>query len=109
MTSSPSRSPVTDDQIAEMHAGGMTYAQIGEAIGASGNWAYERAERARGRGHNAIHDDIRFVKAGSQPVEHRDTGKGGVEAFKTDAAGWFHVEPTTIDECADLLKEWGAS
>lgn len=80
MTGSPSTSPVTDDQIAEMHAGGMTFAQIGEAIGISGDWARERAERARGRGHKALHDDMSFIKAGVLPIEHRYTGEGGVEA-----------------------------
>lgn len=109
MTNSPSQKTVTDAEIAEMHAGGMTFAQVGEALGISGDWARERAERARGRGHKALHDDRSFIKVGALPVEHRDTGKGGVEAFKADAIGWFHVEPTTIDECTDLLKEWGAS
>lgn len=92
---------------------GKTYAEIAAIYGCHPTLVYQHVAEISGTGprvwNKATLSDQSFIRAGAAPIEHRDTGKGGVEAFKADAAGWFHVEPTTIDECADLLKEWGAS
>ncbi len=93
-----------DDQVRAMWASGMTQKAIAKRYGVRPSSVHCACERAVGRGNkSALGHGFR---AGTDPVEHRDTGEGfgGGPAKPSE---WHAVEFLSCDDCRDLLREWG--
>lgn len=101
-----------DGEVWALHASGLTYAQIADRFGTSGSAVSNAMDRWRGKAltaPNAIKSttpDGTFIRAGAQPVAHRDTGDG-MNAATVSEQTVFKRERLQIHECRDLLREWG--
>lgn len=98
-----------DSEVAALNECGWTQAQIAERYGVNRNVVFKAIARWKGRPTHddlikKVHDDERFTRAGKQPVEHRDTGEGFGFGKAIDT---YRVRRTSLNDCDDLLREWG--
>lgn len=96
----------SDGEILSLWAGGMTQRSIAERYGVSKSSVHFACERANGRAFTSPYADKTFIRAGTVPVEHRDTKPVDAGLHVTDA---YTVEPLEKDDVSDLLREWGAA
>lgn len=98
-----------DSEVAALHLSGWKYRQIADRYSVTIAQVFKAMERWNGRqGHQhaikRVHDDRSFTAAGRQPVDHRDTGTG-IGFGKVEDP--YRVRHTSLNDCADLLREWG--
>lgn len=99
----------SDHDVAMLRSCGWKVKDICDRYGVSRLPVYEALKRWKGQQSrhsetSSLHKDRRFIAAGAQAVDHRDTGEGiGFgRAFPTGKV--YH---TTLNDCRDLLREWG--
>lgn len=87
------------DEVLDLWRRGASYQEIASKYGVSRSQVRRVCDRARGNGTNTANKDRTFTHVGSAPVKHRTTsGTGGNQ---------LRSKFLTIDDCDDLLREWG--
>lgn len=102
-----------DSEVAALHLSGLTYREIGQRYDVSPTQVQHAMDRWREK--PITHKSMikatvskEFVRAGVQPVEHRDTGEGG-QALHIGLDGVYQRRSLQLHECRDLLREWGVA
>jgi hypothetical protein len=97
-----------DSEVYALQQQGMTTREIADRYGTQRPAVATAIRRHLGTNRIGIRPkmavDMRFVKVGAQPVEHRDTGE---DKTFGEIIPVYKVRHTSLNDCRDLLREWG--
>lgn len=102
-----------DSEVWALHASGLTYVQIAYRYGCGVGQVQKAIDLwndkpiTHSKLIKATTDDTDFVRAGKQPVGHRDTGNQIAGLALSE--GIYAAQYLDIHECSDLLREWGVA